>query len=104
MFTLKMKKTEIKKAYDQLHHENFLNRIKKAKGNERKVFEYRLTAPWHRIVIGFLSNIKLKNKKVLEIGCGYGSLSVHMAKKKAKVIGIDLSSEAIKISRRNAKE
>lgn len=102
MFILKMKKAEIKKAYDKLHHVNFINRIKKSKGNEKKVFEYRLTAPWHRIAIEFLNNLKLKNKKVLEIGCGYGSLSVYMAKKGAKVTGIDLSSEAIKISKRNA--
>ncbi len=97
-----MKKVEIKKMYDELHHRNFINRIKKSKGNEKKVFEYKLTTPWHRIVVEFLNNIELKNKKVLEIGCGYGSLSVYMAKKGAKVTGIDISSEAIKISKRNA--
>lgn len=102
MFTLKMNQAEIKKAYDELHHKNFVNRIKKFNGDEKKVFEYKLTAPWHRIVIEFLNDIELKNKKVLEIGCGYGSLSVYMAKKGAKVIGIDISSEAIKISRRNS--
>lgn len=100
MFILKMKETEIKKAYDRLHHKNFANRIKKFGDNEKKVFEYRLTAPGHRIAIEFLSNIKLNNKKVLEIGCGYGSLSVYIAKRGSRVTGIDISPEAIKINKK----
>lgn len=100
MNRLKMNNVEIKKVYDELHRKNFSNRVKTI-GDEKKVFEYKLTAPWHRIAIEFLTCIKLKNKRVLEVGCGYGSLSVYIAKKGAHVTGIDISSEAIKISRRN---
>jgi len=97
-----MKETKIKKIYDKLHYKNFIGRIREFGNNEKKIFEYKLTAPWHRIVLEFLKDIRLNKKKVLEIGCGYGSLSVYMSKRGAKVNGVDISSEAIKISRRNA--
>lgn len=102
MFTLKMKKADIERTYDKLHYENFTRRVKESGNNEKKVFEYKLTAPWHSIVMDFLNEINLYEKKVLEVGCGYGSLSVYTAKKGARVTGVDLSSEAIKISKRNA--
>ena len=103
MFTHKMKnKNDIKNSYDNLHHKNFVRRVKEAENDEKKVFEYKLTAPWHLIAINFLKEIDLQGKKVLEVGCGYGSLSVYMSKKGAKVTGVDISSEAIKISKRNA--
>jgi ubiquinone biosynthesis O-methyltransferase len=97
-----MKKVNIEKAYNKLHRENFIKRLKKFNNDERKIFEYKLTAPWHTIAIEFLNEMNLNKKMVLEVGCGYGSLSVSMAKKGAKVTGIDLSKEAIKISKRNA--
>lgn len=93
---------DIEKEYDKLHKKNFKERVEKARGDEIKVFKYRLTAPWHFIAIDFLNEINLRGKKILEVGCGYGSLSVYMAKKGAEVTGVDLSSEAIKISKRNA--
>ena len=97
-----MNEIDIEKTYDRLHYKNFVRRVKESDGNEKMVFEYKLTAPWHRIVIEFLDEIELHGKRVLEIGCGYGSLSVYMAKRGAKVTGIDISSEAIKISKRNS--
>lgn len=97
-----MEETEIKKAYDKLHHENLERRVKESFGDKKKIFEYKLTAPWHGIAIEFLNDVTPSRKNVLEIGCGYGSLSVYMAKKGARVTGVDISSEAIRISKRNA--
>lgn len=96
-------KSSIKEEYDILHRKNFIRRVKEFGNDERKVFKYKLTAPWHTIALYFLRDMDLNGKRVLEIGCGYGSLSVYMSKKGANVTGIDISSEAIKISKRNAK-
>jgi ubiquinone/menaquinone biosynthesis C-methylase UbiE len=43
-----------------------------------------------------------KNKKVLEIGCGSGAASCLFAKAGAKVTAIDITNEAIKITKNNA--
>lgn len=42
-----------------------------------------------------LSAIPLRNRKVLDIGCGTGDLLVEFAKKGAEVTGIDISNEAL---------
>lgn len=38
------------------------------------------------------------NKKILDIGCGVGTLALFLANKSNKVVGIDVSSRAIKIA------
>lgn len=48
------------------------------------------------------NNCSIKNKLVLDIGCGGGILSSSMAKKGAKVVGIDPSKKLIKIASINA--
>jgi len=45
----------------------------------------------------------LKGKKVLEIGCGGAQCGIAMAKKRAKVTGIDISEEMIKIAKNKVK-
>ena len=42
-----------------------------------------------------LNEIKWKGKKVIDVGCGTGLFAFHVAKKGAKVLGIDYSDEAI---------
>jgi 2-polyprenyl-6-hydroxyphenyl methylase/3-demethylubiquinone-9 3-methyltransferase len=44
------------------------------------------------------NSISLSGKKVIDIGCGGGILAESMAKKGAKVTGIDLSDKALKVA------
>lgn len=44
----------------------------------------------------------LKNKRVLDVGCGVGSLSLYCAKHGAQVTGLDISSRAIAIAQQAA--
>src|SRR3990167_2086609 len=46
----------------------------------------------------------LKNKKILEIGCGGAQCGIAMAKQGAKVTGIDISEEQLKFARRLAEK
>lgn len=46
----------------------------------------------------------VKNKKVLDLGCGGGQISIAFAKKGARVIGIDLSEEQIKFAKKLAEK
>ena len=45
----------------------------------------------------------VKNKRILDVGCGSGVYSIFFAKKGANIIGIDFSSSMISLSRKNAK-
>lgn len=45
----------------------------------------------------------IRGKKILDVGCGRGSLSFYLAQKGADVIGIDLSSNFIEFCREEAK-
>ncbi|MFX1532227.1 MAG: class I SAM-dependent methyltransferase [Promethearchaeota archaeon] len=47
---------------------------------------------------------KVKNKKVLDIGCGIGLLSFYLARRGANVIGIDLSKNIINFCKNEAKK
>lgn len=49
------------------------------------------------------SNITIKNKLILDVGCGGGILSESLSKKGALVTGIDASKNAIKIAIKHAK-
>ncbi|MFX0080988.1 MAG: class I SAM-dependent methyltransferase [Candidatus Hodarchaeota archaeon] len=50
----------------------------------------------------FIGNVK--NKKILDVGCGIGSLSFYLAKKGADVIGIDLSKNLIELCKKEAQK
>lgn len=56
---------------------------------------------WHYIrdIIG-----NLKDKKILDVGCGFGRESILFAKKGAVVTGIDISDKTIKVAQRSAKK
>lgn len=46
----------------------------------------------------------LKDKKILEIGCGNGELSVWFAMNGAEVYGLDISDESVEIAKKRAAE
>ena len=50
------------------------------------------------------SRLEIKNKKILDIGCGGGILSEELSKMGAKVTGIDSSKKSIGIAKKHAKE
>lgn len=45
-----------------------------------------------------LKEMKWHGKMVVDVGCGTGLLAYHIARRGAKVLGIDFSKEAIKIA------
>jgi 2-polyprenyl-3-methyl-5-hydroxy-6-metoxy-1,4-benzoquinol methylase len=47
------------------------------------------------------SGVDWKNKRVLEIGCGDGRLTLRLARLGAKIQAIDPNAEAIRVARRN---
>lgn len=63
-----------------------------------KIFRKSL---YERVPIAIKECGKLRNKTVLDIGCGSGRVSFLPAKEGAKVIGIDFSSNMIDLAKRN---
>ncbi len=53
-------------------------------------------------VIPLLEHIK--NKKILDLGCGTGRYSITLAKKGAIVTAIDFSEEMLAVAKKNAKK
>jgi 2-polyprenyl-3-methyl-5-hydroxy-6-metoxy-1,4-benzoquinol methylase len=57
-----------------------------------------------RIIIPWLDNAAcLRNKRILEIGCGTGSSTVALAEQGAKVTGIDIDEGALAVARDRCK-
>src|SRR4051794_30207839 len=50
------------------------------------------------------SNVRLSGKKVVDVGCGGGILSDSMARRGARVLGIDLASRALRVAQLHALE
>jgi 2-polyprenyl-3-methyl-5-hydroxy-6-metoxy-1,4-benzoquinol methylase len=98
-----MRYNEIKNKYDILHAKNFSKRLSASSNSELFVFQDKMNTEWHKIAKKLINIVgKLTKKSVLEVGCGYGSLSVYLSQLGATVTGIDLSSKAIELSKRNA--
>ena len=55
-----------------------------------------------KIIKGMMKNIK--GKRILDAGCGDGSDSVWMAKKGAKVVGIDITPKMIRLAKKRCKD
>lgn len=60
------------------------------------------TSPENRYIINRLGDIK--NKKILELGCGLGEASVYFAKKGADVTATDISGEMVQLADKVAKK
>ena len=81
-----------------------LRNVKYEKYNEnlklqkRVVSENNFTYKNHLVLLS-----KFINKKVLDIGCGTGTISLFLAAKNNQVVGIDISKKAISAANKNAK-
>jgi ubiquinone/menaquinone biosynthesis C-methylase UbiE len=49
--------------------------------------------------ISFVLNKMQKNDKILDLGCGYGRVSVRLAEKAKQVVGIDISPDNIQLAK-----
>ncbi len=55
-----------------------------------------------KLLLQFIEPLSLKEKKVLELGCGCGIISILAAKKGAQVTASDINSTALKALEKNA--
>ena len=92
------KMERIKTEYDRMHDMLYASRIKKF-GGAKGVFFDRLRTPWHRLAFRLLSGLRVKDRRILEVGCGYGTFSVALAQLGAQVTGLDISKRAMKIAK-----
>lgn len=77
--------------YDQFHKKTkFQTKIIK-KGN----FTYKT-------ILSLLDKYLKKNSKIVDIGCGAGTIDYYLAKKGHKVLGIDISKKSIEACRKTA--
>lgn len=56
----------------------------------------------YQYILHFLKKYKIRNKRILDIGCGVGTIDFYLAKNGAKVTGIDISKNGIEIANRNS--
>ena len=69
---------------------------------EEFMMRFSAEGPFYDLVAGF-TGIK-KGEKILDVGCGSGVYSIWMAKLGGKVVGIDVSKQAIDFANRWANE
>ncbi len=86
-----MKPEQVKKTYNLLAREYY--EMRKGKNGINDFFNTNLEMPTTLKVLG-----TVKNKKVLDLGCGPGFYVKILTQKGAKVRGIDISEESIKIA------
>lgn len=55
-----------------------------------------------KILLDFISKIDLNNKKLLELGCGSGIISIYAAQKGALVTATDINLKALEFLHRNS--
>ncbi len=77
----------------QKYHEETTSNLKIVKEHN---FTYRL------LIESLNKHLEFKDKEILDIGCGAGTLSLYMAHKGGKVVGLDISSKAIAECKRSA--
>ena len=57
-----------------------------------------------KILLDFINPLDLTNKKILELGCGSGIISLLASKKKANVIASDINERALEFLNKNAEK
>lgn len=88
-----MKPDKIKEAYNNLCESYYVAR--KNKNSETDFFNTNLEMP---TTLKLLENVK--NKKILDLGCGPGFYTKILNENGAKIKGIDISEESIKIAQK----
>ena len=82
-----------KQLYEKFH--------KTAKIQNKIISEKNFT---YRNLLGVINKyIRPETKKVLDIGCGVGTISLYLAKQGANIVGIDISRKAIDSCRKSAR-
>jgi len=76
-----------RKIVHERYHSKTKRQLKIIKDNN---FTYRL------LISVINKHLKNSNQKILDIGCGAGTLSFYLAKRGHNVLGVDISSKAIK--------
>ena len=83
--------------------ENYFNNAKEiTKDDLEDHIKNRIFVSRTKVIPWIIKNLELKNKKVLEVGCGTGSSSITMAEQGAEVTGIDVDIQSIKVARLRA--
>ena len=82
-----------KKNFYSINYKNFNNSELKEQVKDKKFYDYK----WKRIFDNFkLLKKNFKNKKILDIGCGWGQCLLYLQKKGFDCYGLDPSDIAIK--------
>lgn len=55
----------------------------------------------YRGVLSYINKLKVNGLNILDIGCGVGSVDLYLANAGARVLGIDISTNGIKIAKQN---
>jgi ubiquinone/menaquinone biosynthesis C-methylase UbiE len=68
-------------------------------------WKLRLRDPWYQLVMKMLTSVisDFSGREILEVGCGIGGFCINAACKGARVVGVDLASEAIQKAKNLAK-
>lgn len=83
--------SSIKEKYEEFH---------KNAGVQTKIVD-KNNFTYH-IVLSFIDKYLQPEMKVLDIGCGVGSISLYVADKGNEVLGIDISEKAVNAAQRSA--
>jgi len=84
--------------------ENEKKYYSKATGSSSKDYDLGGESFFRRANLKFKEALgDVKNKKILDVGCGAGALSFYLAQKGANVTGIDLSKNSIEVCKNESK-
>ncbi len=84
------KNTELKEFYDSVYK----------KGEQTHYSNFTVSDVPYEVENEIIKSMNWKNKQVIDVGCGTGFLASMIAKKGAKVLGIDYSKSAIDIAKK----
>lgn len=94
---------KILSKYKQIF-ENEKKYYSKAVGSSSGDYDLEAESFFRRVNLKFKEKLgDVKNKKILDVGCGSGDLSFYLAQKGAIVTGIDLSKNSIEVCKDEAK-